>query len=100
MSQIVGVRKLKHTNSFTGVVPKFGVEPTNEGELTAVSTDGLHRLVLINSAPIYSPLITAGVLSDYHIDRWIMVTSQLIYLTHVYHVTCDIRCTTVTLLSF
>ena len=37
MSQIVGVRKLKHTNSFTGVVPKYGVEPTDEAELTNVS---------------------------------------------------------------
>ena len=36
MSQIVGVRKLKHTNSFTGVVPKYGVEATNEEELTKV----------------------------------------------------------------
>lgn len=36
MSQIVGVRKLKHTNSFTGVVPKYGVEATNEEDLSKV----------------------------------------------------------------
>lgn len=29
MTQITGVRKIKHANSFTGTVPKFGVEPTN-----------------------------------------------------------------------
>ena len=37
MSQISGVRKLKHTNSFTGVVPKWGVEAKNEEELGNVS---------------------------------------------------------------
>ena len=37
MSQISGVRKLRHTNSFTGIVPKFGVAPTNDEELTLVS---------------------------------------------------------------
>jgi cAMP-specific phosphodiesterase 4 len=36
LSQISGVRKLKHTNSFTGVVPKYGVESSNEEELTKV----------------------------------------------------------------
>lgn len=38
MSQITGLRKLKHTNSFTGtVLPTYGVEPTNSEELTTVS---------------------------------------------------------------
>lgn len=37
MSQITGVRKLKHTNSFTGVVPKYGVEVANEEELSMVT---------------------------------------------------------------
>lgn len=33
MSQISGVRKLKHTNSFTGIVPKYGVETPHMEEL-------------------------------------------------------------------
>ncbi|XP_036365375.1 cAMP-specific 3',5'-cyclic phosphodiesterase 4C isoform X4 [Octopus sinensis] len=33
MCQISGVRKLKHTNSFTGVVPKHGVETPHREEL-------------------------------------------------------------------
>ncbi|KAK7508170.1 hypothetical protein BaRGS_00000409, partial [Batillaria attramentaria] len=33
MSQISGVRKLKHTNSFTGMVPKYGVETPHLEEL-------------------------------------------------------------------
>lgn len=37
MSQISGVRKLKHTNSFTGAVPKFGIETVHEDELISVS---------------------------------------------------------------
>ena len=37
MSQISGVRKLKHTNSFTGVIPKWGVETNNEEQLANVS---------------------------------------------------------------
>lgn len=36
MSQIVGVRKLKHTNSFTGIVPRYGVETPHEEELGKV----------------------------------------------------------------
>ncbi len=36
MSQISGVRKLKHTNSFAGMLPKFGVECANEEELSKV----------------------------------------------------------------
>ena len=36
MSQIVGVRKLRHTNSFTGVVPKYGIDVPNEEELSKV----------------------------------------------------------------
>ena len=36
MSQISGVRRLTHTNSFTGVVPKYGVESANEEELGKV----------------------------------------------------------------
>lgn len=39
MSQITGVRKLKHTNSFTGVVPKYGVEANNEEELAKYMTN-------------------------------------------------------------
>ncbi len=37
MSQISGVRKLKHTNSFAGIVPKYGVECANEDQLAKVS---------------------------------------------------------------
>ncbi|XP_045160361.2 cAMP-specific 3',5'-cyclic phosphodiesterase 4C-like isoform X5 [Mercenaria mercenaria] len=33
MTQITGVRKLKHTNSFTGQVPKYGVETPHKEEL-------------------------------------------------------------------
>ncbi|PVD23029.1 hypothetical protein C0Q70_16290 [Pomacea canaliculata] len=33
MSEISGVRKLKHTNSFTGIVPKYGVETPHMEEL-------------------------------------------------------------------
>lgn len=33
MSQISGVRKLKHTNSFTGIVPKYGVETPHLDDL-------------------------------------------------------------------
>lgn len=36
MSQISGVRKLKHTNSFTGIVPKYGVETPHTEELGKV----------------------------------------------------------------
>jgi hypothetical protein len=36
MSHISGVRKLKHTNSFAGVVPKYGIETPNEEELGEV----------------------------------------------------------------
>ena len=39
LSQISGVRKLKHTNSFTGVVPKFGVETKKPEELAKVSVN-------------------------------------------------------------
>ena len=37
MSQISGVRKLKHTNSFTGIVPKHGVDTVHTEELGKVS---------------------------------------------------------------
>ena len=37
MTQITGVRKLKHANSFTGVVPKYGVETPHKEELGMVS---------------------------------------------------------------
>ena len=36
MSQISGVRKLKHTNSFTGMLPRYGVECANEEDLNKV----------------------------------------------------------------
>jgi len=36
MSQIVGVRRLHHSNSFTGAVPKYGVELEDDHELTQV----------------------------------------------------------------
>ena len=36
MSQIQGVRRLKHTNSFTGIVPKYGVPATDEEALGKV----------------------------------------------------------------
>lgn len=36
MTQIIGVRKMKHANSFTGIVPKYGVEPTNADLLAQV----------------------------------------------------------------
>jgi cAMP-specific phosphodiesterase 4 len=37
MSEISGVRKLRHTNSFTGVVPRYGVDIPHEKELSNVS---------------------------------------------------------------
>ncbi len=43
MSQITGVRQLKHTNSFTGVIPKFGVETKNDEEITKVRIMGQFR---------------------------------------------------------
>lgn len=36
LSQISGVRRLKHSNSFTGAVPKYGVETSSEEELGTV----------------------------------------------------------------
>lgn len=36
MSQISGVRRLKHTNSFSAAVPKYGIESPNEEELSSV----------------------------------------------------------------
>ena len=39
MTQITGVRKLKHTNSFTGQVPKFGVETPHKEELGKVNNN-------------------------------------------------------------
>ena len=39
MTQIIGVRKIKHANSFTGMVPKFGVEPTNDDLLSQNLSD-------------------------------------------------------------
>ena len=38
MSQISGVRRLRHMNSFTGTVPKFGVPAVDDEGLKAVST--------------------------------------------------------------
>lgn len=43
MCQISGVRKLKHTNSFTGVVPKYGVETPHKEELGKVSFPHTHE---------------------------------------------------------
>lgn len=54
MSEISGVRKLKHTNSFTGIVPKYGVETPHMEELGKVrhrrlhSKDELRRFVHTN----------------------------------------------------
>ncbi|KAL3867914.1 hypothetical protein ACJMK2_040758 [Sinanodonta woodiana] len=39
MTQIIGVRKLKHTNSFTGIVPKYGVETPYKEELGKYLSD-------------------------------------------------------------
>ncbi|CAH1774432.1 unnamed protein product [Owenia fusiformis] len=39
MSQITGVRKLRHTNSFTGNMPKYGVETAHEMELAKILCD-------------------------------------------------------------
>ncbi|XP_052255077.1 cAMP-specific 3',5'-cyclic phosphodiesterase 4C-like isoform X1 [Dreissena polymorpha] len=39
MTQITGVRKLKHTNSFTGQVPKYGVETPHKEELGKLLND-------------------------------------------------------------
>lgn len=36
MSKISGVRKLHHSNSFTGAVPRFGIEVEEELELAQV----------------------------------------------------------------
>jgi cAMP-specific phosphodiesterase 4 len=36
MSHISGVRRLKHTNSFSAAVPKYGIESPNEEELSSV----------------------------------------------------------------
>ena len=36
MTQITGVRKLKHTNSFTGSVPQYGVDTPHQEELGKV----------------------------------------------------------------
>lgn len=36
MSQISGVRKLKHTSSFSGTLPKYGVTSPNDEELAQV----------------------------------------------------------------
>ena len=41
MAQISGVRRLTHANSFTGVVPKYGVESNNEEELGKVMDHGV-----------------------------------------------------------
>jgi len=38
MSQIVGVRRLHHSNSFTGAVPRYGVELEDDQELTQVQS--------------------------------------------------------------
>ena len=51
MSQISGVRKLRHTNSFSGVtIPKYGIDVPNEEELSKVRTLKL-------SAPQHTPNI-------------------------------------------
>ncbi|KAL4236995.1 hypothetical protein ACF0H5_005379 [Mactra antiquata] len=39
MTQITGVRKLKHTNSFTGQVPKYGVDTPHKDELGKLLND-------------------------------------------------------------
>jgi len=36
MSKISGVRRLHHSNSFTGAVPRFGIEVEDELELAQV----------------------------------------------------------------
>ena len=42
MTQITGVRKLKHANSFKGIVPKYGVETPHKDELGIVSIHPPH----------------------------------------------------------
>ena len=44
MSQISGIRKLKHTNSFAGVVPKYGVETPHAEELGKVGCSAVVRV--------------------------------------------------------
>ena len=51
LSHISGVRKLKHTNSFTGTVAKYGVETSNEAELTSVSIYDIYIIKTYKSLP-------------------------------------------------
>ena len=49
MSQISGVRKLKHTNSFTGMLPRYGVECANEEDLNKVSNCDTEEEIIVES---------------------------------------------------
>ena len=53
MSRITGVRKLEHANSFTGTVPKFGVETPHKENLSIVSilVLVLHYAIRISISP-------------------------------------------------
>ena len=53
LSHISGVRKLKHTNSFTGTVAKYGVETSNEAELTSVSIYDIYIIKTYNLYLLY-----------------------------------------------
>lgn len=56
MTQITGVRKLKHTNSFTGQVPKYGVETPHKEELGKV-TELLMKATIVVKLVVTNALV-------------------------------------------
>lgn len=90
MSKISGVRRLHHANSFTGVVPRFGIEVSDEHELAQMMNDidvwgiDIFRLAqLANNRPLTAVTYTIckerTLLKTFQIPANTLVT----YLMHV-----------------
>lgn len=95
MCQISGVRKLKHTNSFTGVVPKYGVETPHKEELGKYLADidkwGVDLFKISeysNNRPLtcvtYTILQERNLLKTFNIPAQTVVT-YLMHLEDHYH---------------
>ncbi|KAL8607195.1 hypothetical protein ACOMHN_009589 [Nucella lapillus] len=95
MSHISGVRKLKHANSFTGIVPKYGVETPHQEELGTSLSDmdrwGIDLFQLAqfsNSRPLtslcYTILQERELVKTFKIPASTLVT-YLMHLEDHYH---------------
>lgn len=95
MTQITGVRKLKHANSFTGVVPKYGVETPHKEELGILLGDidrwGMDLFKVAeysNNRPLtcitYKIFQDRNLISSFNIQPTTLVT-YLMHLEDHYH---------------